>query len=134
MARSVAGRSRTFLSVGVAVLLASAMLLVEPAGQASPLHSAQQDACSSGAHSLSAPGSRVYPEMGNGGYTSLHTDVVMVYDAPTNLFLPGNHVDLKVRSTQCLTDLSFDFERTNSETAGGSGPDMTVGSVTVNGQ
>ena len=38
--------------------------------------------CSSGAHTLSHFGDHVYPETGNGGYTSLHTDVHMVYDAP----------------------------------------------------
>ena len=50
--------------------------------------------CSSGAHTLSHFGDHVYPETGNGGYTSLHTDVHMVYDAPSNQFLPGNHVVL----------------------------------------
>ena len=37
--------------------------------------------CSSGSHSLSHFGDHVYPETGNGGYTSVHTDVYMVYDA-----------------------------------------------------
>jgi len=46
--------------------------------------------CSAGAHTLSAPGSHVYPDTGNGGYTSLHTDVRLVYDAASNRFLPGN--------------------------------------------
>ena len=32
-------------------------------------------ACSSGAHTLSRFGDRVYPEMGNGGYKSVHSDV-----------------------------------------------------------
>ena len=54
--------------------------------------------------------------MGNGGYTSVHTDVHIDYDAPTNLFLPGTHVDLQQRATQCLTDFSLDFERTNAST------------------
>ena len=43
---------------------------------------------------LAQPGSRLYPETGNGGYTSVHSDVYLNYDAPTNLFLPGTHVDL----------------------------------------
>ena len=51
---------------------------------------AQRSACSSGAHTLSHPGDRLYPELGNGGYTSVHTDVYIDYDATTNLFLPGN--------------------------------------------
>jgi len=84
--------------------------------------------CSSGAHSLSKFGDRVYPEMGNGGYTSLHSDVYLNYDAIANVFEPGTHVDLQVKSTQCLNDLSFDFEQTNGHTADGSGPNMLVNS------
>jgi hypothetical protein len=96
-----------------------------------PALGAQRAGCSSGAHTLGAPGTVLYPELGNGGYTSVHTDVFTVYDAPTNTFLPGNHVDLTEQSTQCLTDFSLDFERTNAVTGG---PNMTVTSVTVNGQ
>ncbi|HSC51495.1 MAG TPA: M1 family aminopeptidase [Gaiellaceae bacterium] len=92
------------------------------------------DACSSGARTLSPFGARVYPEQGNGGYRSVHTDVHMVYDTASNLLLPGNHVDLTMRATQCLTDFSLDFERTNTLTAAGSGPNMTIDSVEVNGQ
>src|ERR1700712_153993 len=86
--------------------------------------------CSSGAHTLSKLGDHVYPETGNGGDRSLHTDVHMVYDAPTNRFLTGNHVDLTDRATQCLTDFSLDLERT-SPVAGG--PHLQVDSVWVNG-
>jgi hypothetical protein len=93
---------------------------------------AAAEGCSSGAHTLAAPGTHVYPETGNGGYTSVHTDVHMVYDAPTNLFLPGNHVDLTDRATQCLTDFSLDFERTSTNVT--AGPNMSVDSVEVNGQ
>src|SRR5205085_1889579 len=89
--------------------------------------------CSSGAHSMSKFGDRLYPEMGNGGYTSLHTDLHLNYDAIANLFEPGTRAELQVRSTQCLTDLSFDFEQTNGHTADGSGPDMTVNSVEIDG-
>ena len=89
--------------------------------------------CFSGAHSLSKFGDRVYPEMGNGGYTSLHTDLYLNYDAIANQFLTGTHADLQVEPTQCLSDLSFDFEQTNGHTADGSGPQMTVSSVQVNG-
>ena len=70
-------------------------------------------ACCSGARTLSHHGDHVYPDMGNGGYTSLHTDVHLVYDAPSNRFLPGNHVVLTDRATQCLTDFSLDLERSN---------------------
>ena len=79
----------------------------------------QAETCSSGARTLSKPGTRVYPETGNGGYLSLHTDVYNVYDAVANLFLPGNHVDLTQRSTQCLTDFSLDFERSNTNATAG---------------
>ena len=88
--------------------------------------------CSSGAHTLSHYGDQVYPETGNGGYRSLHTDVHLVYDAPSNRFLPGNHVVLTDRATQCLTDFSLDFERTSPDTV--AGPDLRVQSVTVNGK
>lgn len=88
--------------------------------------------CSSGAHTLSHFGDHVYPETGNGGYTSVHTDVRMVYDATTNRFLPGNHVDLTNQATQCLKDFSLDFERRSFDTV--DGPDMTVDSVLVNGK
>ncbi|WP_156028285.1 gluzincin family metallopeptidase [Candidatus Solirubrobacter pratensis] len=95
---------------------------------------ARAEACGSGAHSLSAPGSRLYPEMGNGGYLSLHSDVYNVYDAPANLFLPGTHVDLTQRSTQCLSDFSLDFERSGPGAPGAPGPDMAVGSVLIDGR
>jgi hypothetical protein len=88
--------------------------------------------CTSGAHTLSKFGDRVYPEMGNGGYTSVHSDIYIVYDAATNMFLPGNHVDLTQQATQCLTDFSLDFERTSANVT--SGPNMTVNSITVDGQ
>jgi hypothetical protein len=57
-------------------------------------------ACSPGAHTLAPVGSHVYPETGNGGYTSVHTDVNMVYDATANAFLPGNNVALTDQATQ----------------------------------
>jgi aminopeptidase N len=88
--------------------------------------------CSPGARSLSPDGSRLYPETGNGGYVSVHTDVHMVYDAGTNTFLPGNHVTLTDRATQCLSSLSLDFERSSANVA--DGPDMTVRAVTVDGR
>ena len=93
---------------------------------------ADSGGCSSGAHTLSKYGDRVYPEMGNGGYTSVHSDITIVYDTATNMFLPGTHVDLTQQATQCLTDFSLDFERTSANTT--EGPNMTVNSVAVNGQ
>jgi hypothetical protein len=88
--------------------------------------------CFAGAHTLSRFGDHVYPDTGNGGYTSLHTNVDLVYDATANQFLPGNHVVLTDRATQCLTSFSLDFERKSTANVS-IGPDMTVNSVTVNG-
>ena len=95
-------------------------------------HVAAAAKCSSGAHSLSPFGAHVYPETGNGGYTSLHTDVFLNYDSESNLFLSGTHVVLTEQATQCLTDFSLDFERTSANAK--DGPSLTVGSVLVNGR
>ncbi len=89
--------------------------------------------CSPGARTLSHYGDHVYPDTGNGGYTSVHTDVDLVYDATTNRFLPGNHVVLTDRATACLTEFSLDFERKSLANVS-VGPDMKVNSVSVNGQ
>jgi hypothetical protein len=95
----------------------------------------QAPACSAGGRTLAKPGSRLYPETGNTGYSSVHTDINLIYDAPTNLFLPGTHVDLQQKATQCLTEFSLDFERTNTYVQGVvTGPNLTVGSITINGQ
>jgi len=107
-------------------------VLAVPSVSAASAPGSRPSNCSSGAHTLSRLGDHVYPETGNGGYTSLHTDVVMVYDAPSNKFLPGNHVVLTERATQCLTDFSLDFERTSVDPV--NGPDMTVNSIIVNGR
>jgi hypothetical protein len=89
--------------------------------------------CSPGARTLSQYGDHVYPDTGNGGYTSVHTNVDLVYDATANRFLPGNHVVLTDRATHCLTQFSLDFER-KSLASKSIGSDMTVSSVTVNGK
>jgi hypothetical protein len=96
---------------------------------------AQTAECSAGGRTLAKPGSRVYPETGNTGYTSVHTDVVINYDAPSNQFLPGTYVDLQQKATQCLTEFSLDFERSNTVTSTTvPGPNFTVQSVTIDGQ
>lgn len=124
----MAGR-RLIITVAACAGLALPWLgLTAPAG-AVP---ADGPGCSAGAHTLSPPGSILYPETGNGGYTSLHTLVHLVYDATANMFLPGNQVVLTDRATQCLTSFSLDFERRSGNAS--AGPDMTVGSVTVNGR
>ena len=104
---------RHSLRIGVAV--AGAGLVVPwlaPASPAVASPTGMGGGCSAGAHTLAAPGSHLYPETGNGGYTSLHTLVHLVYDATANKFLPGNRVVLTDRATQCLTSFSLDFERT----------------------
>ena len=93
---------------------------------------ADPDVCSSGAHTLSKFGDHVYPEMGNGGYKSVHTDVNLIYDAVENEFLPGTNVVL-AQATQCLNDFSLDFERKGPDNEEGPGPEMQVEGVTVNG-
>jgi hypothetical protein len=96
---------------------------------------AQAPACSAGGRTLSEPGTKVYPETGNTGYTSVHTDVHINYDGPSNLFLDGTYVDLQQKATKCLTEFSLDFERTNTVTSTTvPGPNMDVSSVTINGQ
>ena len=90
-------------------------------------------ACTSGAHTLSQARR---PRLSRDGQRRLHERPHrrhLVYDAPSEQFLPGTHVVLTDRATQCLTDFSLDFERTHGRTAP-DGPDLTVGSVTVNGQ
>ncbi len=119
-------------SAGLLALSAAPASAVVAGAESSAVTQTSPKHCESGAHTLSHFGDHVYPETGNGGYTSLHTDVHMVYDAPTNQFLPGNHVVLTDRATQCLTDFSLDFERTSVDPT--NGPDMTVQSVFVNGR
>src|SRR5499427_8880291 len=124
----------------ITVAMTSAGLVLPGLGLASPAGAAQAGAaparaaghCSAGSHTLARPGSRMYPDTGNGGYTSLHTLVHLVYDAKANKFLPGNRVVLTDRATQCLTSFSLDFERKSANTGGG--PDMTVQSAVVNGR
>ncbi len=87
--------------------------------------------CSAGAHSLGQPGAVVYPDTGNGGYASVHSDVSLSYDEPSNTFLPGTHVLLSDRATQCLTSFSLDLERQEPGKPGG--PDLKVHRVLVNG-
>ncbi|PZS36008.1 MAG: hypothetical protein DLM59_01980 [Pseudonocardiales bacterium] len=121
------------------IVLAACGFLLAGLGYASPSSaspgssdSTGTDGCSAGARTLAQPGSHLYPEVGNGGYTSVHTLVHMVYDADTNTFLTGNQVVLTQRATQCLTNFSLDFERRSNNAA--EGPNMAVQSVTVNGR
>jgi hypothetical protein len=124
----MAGQSlRIAVAAACAGLVLPWLALASPAGAAPPGNAG----CSAGAHTLAPPGSHLYPDTGNGGYTSLHTLVHLVYDATTNMFLPGNQVILTDRAAQCLTSFSLDFERTSANTS--AGPDMTVNSVIVNG-
>ena len=124
-------KSGRLVLIVTATLSLTAAGLVPHALAAGAGPAAAASRCSPGAHTLSQFGARLYPETGNGGYTSTHTAVHMIYDAAANRFLPGNHVTLTDRAAQCLTSFSLDFERSSADTAG---PDMTVNSVTVNGR
>ena len=123
----MAGRRLTIIFAALVVPWFGLVPLASSAGASA----AGAGGCSAGAQTLAPPGSHLYPDTGNGGYTSLHTLVHLVYDATTNMFLPGNQVVLTDRATQCLTSFSLDFERQSANTT--AGPDMTVNSVTVNG-
>ena len=117
---------RRLVAVSVLVVAAAPAGAAAAAPPGAPLH------CGAGARTLSHYGDRVYPDTGNGGYTSVHTDVHMIYDAPSNQFLPGNHVVLTDQATQCLTEFSLDLERHSADNPV-DGPDLTVQAVTVNG-
>jgi hypothetical protein len=127
-------RSGTAVAVTLAFLLPGLGLGAGSAALAgtSGTSAAAGQGCFAGARTLSRLGDHVYPDTGNGGYTSLHTDVDLVYDATTNRFLRGNHVVLTDRATHCLTSFSLDFERRSTANVS-IGPDMRVRSVTVNG-
>jgi hypothetical protein len=118
----------------IAVVAACAGLTIPAIAQNAAIagRNAAAPRCSAGAHTLAPPGSRLYPETGNGGYTSLHTLVHLVYDAKANRFLRGNRVVLTDRATQCLSSFSLDFERHSPNKS--AGPDLTVRSVMVNGR
>ncbi len=131
-------RSVPYAVVLTVVVLFAGLIAGPPAG-ANPSRSAARgrtdprpEHCSSGSHTLSHVGAHLYPDTGNGGYTSVHTDVHLVYNARSNRFLPGNHVSLTDRATHCLTNFSLDFERRSANTS--AGPDMAVRSVRVDGK
>jgi hypothetical protein len=121
---------RTTAAGSVVVLAIASVAVALSTGTANASVSARAH-CGPGAHTLSRRGDHVYPDTGNGGYTSLHTSVHMVYDAVSNQFLTGNHVVLSDRATRCLTSFSLDLER---QSAFPDGPDLTVTSVRVDGR
>ena len=94
------GRGWQIAVASTVAILSSSLSVSTPAFAAAGPSVAAGAGCSSGARSLSPYGAHLYPDTGNGGYTSLHTDVHMVYDAVSNTFLPGNHVALDERATQ----------------------------------
>jgi peptidase M1-like protein len=121
---------RRLVIAALAACTGLAAAALGPIGTAASSQAAAEH-CSAGAHTLAPVGSHLYPETGNGGYTSLHTLVHLVYDANADRFLTGNRVVLTDRADKCLTSLSLDFERRSGNTT--AGPDMTVTSVRVNG-
>ena len=125
-------RSATTVIISLAFVLPGLGLMTPALASAGGTAAAAQGACTPGARTLSRHGDHVYPDTGNGGYTSLHTDVRLVYSATANRFLRGNHVTLTDRATQCLTQFSLDLERKSLANVS-DGPDLRVGSVVVNG-
>ena len=89
---------RRFALISVSTLLLTSSVASAAAEPDGARHAALT-ACGSGARTLSHPGDHVYPDMGNAGYVSLHTDVHLVYDAPANRFLPGHRLRLDVTSS-----------------------------------
>jgi hypothetical protein len=128
-------RSPFIAAISLAAVLPSLAVVVPSLAGSTPALAAVTHGqhCFPGARTLSRYGAHVYPDTGNGGYTSLHTSVDLVYNATANRFLRGNHVVLTDRATQCLTSFSLDFERKSLANTS-MGPDMTVRSVIVNGQ
>jgi hypothetical protein len=119
---------RTIAVVGAALAVGGAVVPAT-ADEADPAASAAS--CSPGARTLSHRGDHVYPETGNGGYRSVHTDVHIAYNAVRNRFLRGTHVNLHDVATKCLTEFSLDLERRSA--AGADGPDLRVRAVKVDG-
>src|SRR3954467_5650866 len=111
---------------GGPLLLATvvAVTLAAPGGSLADTGSAGPGGCAPGARTLSHFGDHVYPETGNGGYRSVHTDVSLEYDATSNRFRPGTHVVLTDQATQCLTAFSLDFERHSAAGSAGADPGL----------
>ena len=88
----VSGQVGFRAGIVVSIVFAFGVIASRTAGHAP---APDEPPCSSGAHTLSHFGDHVYPEMGNGGYTSVHTDVNLVYDAvEQRISSPGNNVVL----------------------------------------
>lgn len=92
-----------------------------------------QQGCGPGERTLSQPGDILFPEVGNGGYRSDHTDLHLTYDARRNRFLPGTRAVLHLTATRCLTELSLDFQRGDERPTARS-PRLQVTEVTVDGE
>lgn len=134
-------RSGTSLAVGLALVLLPPLAMVSSltlvpfsnAASAAPALESSATPCSPGARTLAVAGEVLFPQTGNGGYRSEHSDVHLVYDAHRNRFLPGTHVVLTLRATQCLSELSLDFETSDPDERRG-GPQLRLGTVLVEGQ
>ena len=126
--------ARHVLQTALVAVVFAAPVILPGLAQASSVAAGSNSArhCSAGARTLAPAGSHLYPDTGNGGYVSDHTSVYLVYNATTNRLLAGNHVVLTDTATQCLTSFSLDLERTSANKT--AGPNLKVGSVTVDGQ
>lgn len=121
--------NRKYLSAVITVLVAGVGAAVLPAAGAGP---SAAEGCGPGTRTLSRPGAILYPETGNGGYLSDHTDVKLVYDSNRNRFLAGTAVELELTATRCLTELSLDFEA-GDPGGGRRGPRLRVRHVAIDG-
>lgn len=72
-----------------------------------------------GSRSLGDP---YFPQIGNGGYDAKHYRVAIDYDPATNSFADGTSTTVTIKTSQDLSEFSFDFQ-----------PDLTVTAVTLDG-
>src|SRR5258708_38351043 len=68
-------------------------------------------ACSAGAHTLAPAGSRLYPDTGNGGYTTPPTPGHAVHHATPNRVPPGNKGIPAAQATPGPADVRPPFRR-----------------------
>ena len=92
----------------------------------------------SGAHALAAiyKAHKWMVTRGDLDYTALW--ILYAATSLADQLLPGTHVDLQQRSTQCLSEFSLDFDTNSGFTAGNPpqdlGTHLTVNAITINGQ
>src|SRR2546421_3678417 len=94
-------------AIGLVLVLAGAGCGLQGSAGTGAAH--HRGRCSAGAHTLSAPGSHVYPETGNGGERGPHTHLHPVFDAPPHPVPVGNPLTPTHPATPCPTHFSPPF-------------------------